>query len=324
MKPVKLILAKPRGFCAGVDRAIEIVEKAIELYGTPIFVRHEIVHNKYVVEDLKAKGAVFVSEVDEVPAGSIIIFSAHGVAEIVEKNAKNRELKIIDATCPLVTKVHKQAVNFEKQHKELIVIGHHYHPEVEGTSGRVQQTVKIVGSIEEAKNVKVKNANNLAYVTQTTLSVRDTAEIIKVLKQRFPLIEGPELKDICYATQNRQNAVMELAKVAQVILVVGAKNSSNSNRLKDLGEESGAKSYLINNASEIDLNWFKKATHIGLTAGASAPEILVEEVVSFLQKHLNVAVETMDGINESVKFKLPKEVTEGEATSKSYAKAHSN
>lgn len=308
MKKINLILAAPRGFCAGVDRAIEIVERAIKIYGAPIFVRHEIVHNKYVVEDLKSKGAVFVKETDEVPKGAIVIFSAHGVAKVVEENAVLRNLQVIDATCPLVTKVHSEAIKFEQAEKELIVIGHHYHPEVEGTSGRVKQQVKIVGSIDEAKNIEVKTPNNLAYVTQTTLSVRDTKEIIDILKQRFPTIEGPELKDICYATQNRQNAVVEITKKAKVVLVVGAKNSSNSNRLKDLAIENGSKSYLINTYKEIDLAWFEGVSDVGLTAGASAPELLVEEVIEFLKQNFTVNLKEIKVTQENVKFKLPKQV----------------
>lgn len=308
MKKINLILAAPRGFCAGVDRAIEIVERAIKIYGAPIFVRHEIVHNKYVVEDLKSKGAVFVKETDQVPKGAIVIFSAHGVAKVVEENAVLRNLQIIDATCPLVTKVHSEAIKFEQAEKELIVIGHHYHPEVGGTSGRVKQQVKIVGSVNEAKNINVKNPNNLAYVTQTTLSVRDTKEIIDILKQRFPTISGPELKDICYATQNRQNAVVEITKKAKVVLVVGAKNSSNSNRLKDLAIENGSKSYLINTYKEIDLAWFEGVNDIGLTAGASAPELLVEEVIEFLKQNFTVNLKEIKVTQENVKFKLPKQV----------------
>jgi 4-hydroxy-3-methylbut-2-enyl diphosphate reductase len=308
MKKINLILAAPRGFCAGVDRAIEIVERAIKIYGAPIYVRHEIVHNKYVVEDLKSKGAVFVKETDQVPLGAIVIFSAHGVAKVVEENAVSRNLQVIDATCPLVTKVHSEAIKFEQAEKELIVIGHHYHPEVEGTSGRVKQQVKIVGSVDEAKNIKVKTPNNLAYVTQTTLSVRDTKEIIDILKQRFPTIEGPELKDICYATQNRQNAVVEITKKAKVVLVVGAKNSSNSNRLKDLAIENGSKSYLINTYKEIDLAWFEGVNDIGLTAGASAPELLVEEVIEFLKQNFTVNLKEIKVTQENVKFKLPKQV----------------
>lgn len=309
MKPnLEIILAEPRGFCAGVDRAIEIVEKALKLYGPPIYVRHEIVHNKFVVEDLKNKGAVFVNEVDEIPDGSITVFSAHGVSEKVENSAKLRDLPIIDATCPLVTKVHKEAQKWEAEDREIILIGHDGHPEVEGTSGRVKNGVILVEKEEDVENIKVKNQKKLAYVTQTTLSVDDTRNIILALKKRFPDIEGPELRDICYATQNRQNAVHELAKKVDLMLVIGSKNSSNSNRLRDLAEEMGIKSYLIDGASDINSKWLNNVEKIGITAGASAPEILVSEVIDHLLKSYNVTVKNLEGIVENVKFKLPQEV----------------
>lgn len=327
---MKIILAQPRGFCAGVDRAIEIVERALQIYGAPVYVRHEIVHNKYVVEDLRRKGAVFVKEVDDIPEGGITIFSAHGVSEKVENSAKARKLPLIDATCPLVTKVHKEAQRSEAEDRQIILIGHKGHPEVEGTSGRVKQDVLLVSSIEdveklvisdecrvmseERKNTQhtslnthhsIKDPNKLAYVTQTTLSVDDTRNIIEALKKRFPNIKGPELRDICYATQNRQDAVKKLAKMVDVLLVVGAKNSSNSNRLRDLGEEIGAKSYLIDGAENINPSWLDGAEKIGITAGASAPEILVEQVIEKLKKLGNCTVETMNGTVENIKFKLP-------------------
>jgi len=305
---LNIILASPRGFCAGVDRAIEIVERALELYGSPIYVRHEIVHNKYVVETLRQKGAIFVSEVDEVPEGAIIIFSAHGVSDQVEHNAKLRELKIIDATCPLVTKVHLEAKRNEKEGKRIILIGHKGHPEVEGTSGKIKGEVIIISSLDDAENLQLEDSDNLSYVTQTTLSVDDTKEIIHKLTQRFPNITGPNLNDICYATQNRQNAVKELSQQVDLILVMGAKNSSNSNRLRDLGEEMGKKSYLINDELDIDLAWFENVTNVGITAGASAPEILLTKVVNFLNEKFTTNIRTLDGKQENIHFKLPKEL----------------
>jgi 4-hydroxy-3-methylbut-2-enyl diphosphate reductase len=306
-KPMKIILAQPRGFCAGVDRAIEIVELAIKKYGAPVYVRHEIVHNKYVVDDLKAKGAIFVNEVTEIPDGAITVFSAHGVSEKVENSAKLRDLPIIDATCPLVTKVHNEAKRYEKEGREIILIGHKGHPEVEGTSGRVQEVI-LVETVDDVAKISVKNPANLAYVTQTTLSVDDTRAIIDALKKRFPQIDGPDTKDICYATQNRQNAVRELSQQIGVLLVIGATNSSNSNRLRDLGEEIGIKSYLIAGAQDINPEWFQPDSVIGVTAGASAPEVLVERVIDALKKLGAKSVEILAGIEENVKFKLPKEV----------------
>lgn len=305
---MEIILAKPRGFCAGVERAINIVEKALIKYGAPVYVRHEIVHNKFVVESLKAKGAIFVDELDQIPDNAITIFSAHGVSEQVENEAKARNLPAIDATCPLVTKVHKEAIRNEKDGKQVILIGHKGHPEVEGTSGRVKQEVILISNLEDVGLIQVNNPDQLAYVTQTTLSIDDTAEIINALKLRFPLISGPSLKDICYATQNRQNAVRILAKTCDVILVIGAKNSSNSNRLKDLGFEMNIPSYLIDNSKDIDCNWFNEKSRIGVTAGASAPEILVNEVVTYLEEMFNIKAKIMEGLEENVKFKMPKEL----------------
>lgn len=306
---MKIILAQPRGFCAGVERAIRIVERALEKFGPPVYVRHEIVHNKYVVDDLKARGAVFVEEVSEVPDDAVTIFSAHGVSDEVEQSAKTRDLPVIDATCPLVTKVHLQAQKYEQNDCEIILIGHEGHPEVEGTSGRVQQVVHLVGTKDEAEVLAVQNAEKLAYVTQTTLSVDDTREIIDVLRKRFPSITGPDVKDICYATQNRQNAVRDLAKQVGVILVIGATNSSNSNRLRDLGEEMNVPSYLISSAADVKTEWLDGIDAVGITAGASAPENLVEEVVEYLRDFSAAAeVSTLDGITENVHFKLPKEV----------------
>jgi 4-hydroxy-3-methylbut-2-enyl diphosphate reductase len=305
---MEILLAKPRGFCAGVERAIEIVEKAIEKFGAPVYVRHEIVHNKYVVDDLKNKGAIFVDELDEIPAGAITIFSAHGVSEQVEQSAKDKNLPVIDATCPLVTKVHKEAQKNEAEGNQIILIGHRGHPEVEGTSGRVKSQVLIVSSILEVEDLIVADEGKLSYVTQTTLSVDDTANIIAKLKEKFPLIKGPELKDICYATQNRQNSVKDLAAKVDIILVIGAVNSSNSSRLRDLGEDMGVESHLIRGPEDIDLSWFENSSKVGITAGASAPEVLVESVISFLKNHFQASVINMHGKDEKVKFKLPAEV----------------
>ena len=302
---MRAILAQPRGFCAGVERAIRIVEATIERYGAPVYVRHEIVHNRHVVEALGAKGAVFVEEVNEIPEGGVTIFSAHGVSESVEKSARLRGLSIIDATCPLVEKVHKEAQRFASQGRTVILIGHRGHPEVEGTSGRVKGGVLLVSTVAEVEKLKVENPTQLAYVTQTTLSVDDTREVIKALRRRFPRIVGPDLRDICYATQNRQSAARELAKQADVLLVIGAQTSSNSNRLRDIGEEMSIPSYLIEDAKSIDLAWLKGAERIGITAGASAPEQLVQEVIEYLQEFTVVKLETLPGIVENVQFKLP-------------------
>lgn len=308
---MQIILAKPRGFCAGVRRAIETVEKAIEKFGSPVYVRHEIVHNKFVVESLKKKGAIFVNEVDKIPPGAITIFSAHGVSDKVEEDAIKRGLDVIDATCPLVSKVHREAKKHEEEGFEIILIGHRGHPEVEGTSGRVKKDVILVTNEDDAKNISVKNPDKIAFVTQTTLSVDDTKKIVEILEQRFPKLQkGLATKDICYATQNRQDAVKELAKRADILLVIGAKNSSNSNRLRDLGEEFNLPSYLINNAEDIDEKWFKNSKNIGLTAGASAPEILVQEVINKIKKIFGNEVKVVDieGIEENVFFALPKKI----------------
>jgi 4-hydroxy-3-methylbut-2-enyl diphosphate reductase len=310
-KTLKVILAKPRGFCAGVERAIEIVERALKKYGPPVYVRHEIVHNKYVVESLKNKGAIFVDEVSDIPDDAITIFSAHGVSEKVEQAAANRSLPVIDATCPLVRKVHKEAQRHEEGGREIILIGHEGHPEVEGTSGRVKSKVTLVQSVEDVARIEVSDESKLSYVTQTTLSVDDTRQIIGALKARFPLIEGPDLRDICYATQNRQDAVRKLADIVDVIFVIGSKNSSNSNRLRDLGEEMGKPSYLINGGEDIDISWLDGKSSIGITAGASAPEILLEKVLDRLSEIAKLVIETQQtGINENVKFKLPEELAE--------------
>jgi len=306
-QPLSVLLAAPRGFCAGVDRAIEIVEKALELYGAPIYVRHEIVHNRWVVEDLRAKGVVFVKEVDEIPDGGITIFSAHGISEKVEDSARLRDLPVVDATCPLVTKVHNQAIRYEREGYEIVLIGHAGHPEVEGTSGRVKQ-VHLVESEADVAKLTIASEVKLAYVTQTTLSVDDTKTIIAALKAKFPSIKGPDTKDICYATQNRQQAVKEMAKQVELLLVVGSKNSSNSNRLRDLGEEYGIPAYLIDDAQHIDPTWLIGVDKVGVTAGASAPELLVERVVKYLESLRPVSVTPFEVVHEDVYFNLPPEV----------------
>jgi 4-hydroxy-3-methylbut-2-enyl diphosphate reductase len=308
---MNIILAKPRGFCAGVTRAIETVERALTKFGPPVYVRHEIVHNKFVVESLRKKGAIFVSEVDQIPAGSITIFSAHGVSDRVEEDALARGLDVIDATCPLVSKVHREAKKYEEEGYELILIGHRGHPEVEGTSGRVKKEVILVTNEEDARNVEIKNPDKLSYVTQTTLSVDDTKKIVEILEKRFPQMQqGLATKDICYATQNRQDAVRSLSKMVDMLLVIGAKNSSNSNRLRDLGEECGLPSYLINGAEDLETSWFNKIDRVGLTAGASAPEVLVQEVIEKIKiiSSNAVTVSDMDGITENTFFALPKKV----------------
>lgn len=312
---MKILLAKPRGFCAGVERAIDIVEKALDKYGTPVYVRHEIVHNKFVVDDLKRKGVIFVEHLSEVPDNAITIFSAHGVSEKIENEARLRDLPVIDATCPLVTKVHKEAQRSEQNGHEIILIGHEGHPEVEGTSGRVKQSVHLVQSASDVETLQVKNPEKLSYVTQTTLSVDDTRSIIDALKKRFPQIHGPDLKDICYATTNRQNAIKEMAEQVDILLVIGAANSSNSNRLKDLGNDMGVESHLICGPENIEMDWFKNKTTIGITAGASAPEILVNDVIEYL-KHIfsDVSIETMKGVEENVHFKLPAELRDSSTT----------
>lgn len=305
---MKVILAQPRGFCAGVERAIDIVERAIEIYGAPIYVRHEIVHNKYVVQNLSAKGVVFVNEISEIPDGAITIFSAHGVSGDVESSARLRNLPVIDATCPLVTKVHKEAQRSEDEGRQIILIGHSGHPEVEGTSGRVKGKVLLVENIEDVTKLNVDNPSKLSYVTQTTLSVDDTSEIIQALKTRFPEIKGPGTKDICYATQNRQSAVHELALKVDLLLVIGSANSSNSNRLREIGEEHKINSYLINGVEEIKDEWFDGVKTVGITAGASAPETLTMAVTKYLESKYRAEVTVMLGKEENIKFKLPDEV----------------
>jgi len=308
---MNIILAKPRGFCAGVTRAIETVEKALVKFGPPVYVRHEIVHNKFVVESLRKKGAIFVSEVDQIPVGAITIFSAHGVSDKVEEDAVVRGLDVIDATCPLVSKVHREAKKYEEENYEIILIGHKGHPEVEGTSGRVKKEVILVTDENDARIVEVKNPDKIAYVTQTTLSVDDTMKIVKILEERFPQMQqGLATKDICYATQNRQDAVRSLSKMVDILLVIGAQNSSNSNRLRDLGEEYKLPSYLINGAEDVDPKWFDNVDNVGLTAGASAPEVLVQDVISRIKElsKSEVQVSDMNGITENTFFVLPRKV----------------
>jgi len=303
--PLKVILAKPRGFCAGVERAIEIVERALELYGPPVYVRHEIVHNKRVVETLRVKGAVFVEELNEVPDGGVTVFSAHGVAEAVEAEAAARSLPVIDATCPLVLKVHLQGRRHSATGREIILIGHKGHPEVEGTIGRIPNGARLVTSVQDAETIAVKDPEQLAYVTQTTLSVDETREIIATLKRRFPTIVGPDVNDICYATQHRQNAVRALADVVEALIVVGARNSSNSTRLREIGAHCGVPSFQIDDARDIDPAWIADIKTIGVTAGASAPEELISELLERLRTLREVTVEEMDGVEEGIQFKLP-------------------
>lgn len=303
--PLKVYLCEPRGFCAGVERAIDIVELALKKYGPPIYVRHEIVHNRWVVEDLRAKGVVFVNEVGEVPEGGITIFSAHGIAEKVEKDAEARGLPVLDATCPLVTKVHLEAQRYESEGRQIILIGHEGHPEVEGTSGRVKEPVLLISTVEDVALLEVRDPNRLAYVTQTTLSLDDTKGIIAALEARFPAIVGPSTRDICYATQNRQNAVRDLAPHVDLLLVIGAENSSNSNRLRDLGEEMGVESHLIADAGGLHPAWLEGKRAVGITAGASAPELLVEQLINRLKSLRNCGVEPFVVKKETTKFKLP-------------------
>ncbi len=305
---MRVILAQPRGFCAGVVRAIEIVERALEKYQEPVYVRHEIVHNRRVVDDLKAKGAVFVEEIDQAPDNAHVVFSAHGVARSVVKAAAERELPVLDATCPLVSKVHAQAKRYVRQGRGLILIGHAGHPEVEGTVGQIDAPVTLISTAEEVGALDFAPDAPLAYVTQTTLSVDDTKDVIQALKDRFSNIVGPDTSDICYATQHRQTAVRDMCKLADVILVVGAKNSSNSNRLREIGLEEGLPSYLIDDASALDPSWLEGKSSIGLTAGASAPEELVEEVIAALRQLGPLSVEPMQGVEEHIEFRLPAEL----------------
>lgn len=309
---MEIKLANPRGFCAGVDRAIDIVNRALEVFGPPIYVRHEVVHNKFVVDDLKGRGAIFVDELSEVPDDVIVIFSAHGVSKAVQREAESRNLKVFDATCPLVTKVHMEVTKYSAQGQECVLIGHEGHPEVEGTMGQYDSAkgggIYLVESPADVETLKVTHPDQLAYVTQTTLSMDDTAKVIDALRARFPRIQGPRKDDICYATQNRQDAVKQLALEADLVLVVGSVNSSNSNRLRELAERCGAKSYLIDDVSHVDAAWLEGVSSIGITAGASAPELLVQELVDWLSEKGAGEPVLLQGAEENVRFSLPREL----------------
>ena len=305
----EILLAKPRGFCAGVDRAIAIVERALELHGAPIYVRHEIVHNKFVVDDLRSKGAVFVEELSEVPAGATVIFSAHGVSLEVKREAESRGLRVFDATCPLVTKVHVEVARMREQGREVVMIGHRGHPEAEGTLGQSEHGMHLVETEEDVAELEVRDPEHLSYVTQTTLSLDDASRVVEALRKRFPRILGPKKADICYATQNRQDAVKFMAPQCDVVIVVGSPNSSNSNRLREVAANLGRAAYLVDKAEEIDAAWIAGAQRIGVTAGASAPEVLVHEVIARLQALGARSVRELDGIEERVTFPLPRNVT---------------
>jgi 4-hydroxy-3-methylbut-2-enyl diphosphate reductase len=304
-----ILLANPRGFCAGVDRAIIIVEQALEKFGAPIYVRHEVVHNKFVVDELKTKGAVFIEELDEVPEGNTVIFSAHGVSKEVRAEAESRGLRVFDATCPLVTKVHIEVARMRAAGREIIMIGHHGHPEVEGTMGQSEGGMYLVETPEDVAELKVRDPLKLAYVTQTTLSIDDVARVVESLKQRFPEISAPKSDSICYATQNRQDAVKGMAKDCDLVIVVGSPNSSNSNRLREVAQNQGVESYMVDNASQLDPAWVIGKTRIGVSAGASAPEVLVKEVVAKLQTLGAAEVTELHGVVENVVFQLPKNLT---------------
>jgi 4-hydroxy-3-methylbut-2-enyl diphosphate reductase len=307
---LRVVLAQPRGFCAGVERAIEIVERALKKYGPPIYVRHEIVHNRHVVEDLRTRGAIFVDELSEIPPGARTVFSAHGVAKQVEEVAAARGLPVLDATCPLVAKVHNEGRRYASGGREIVLVGHAGHAEVEGTIGQIPAKVHLVQTVEDVDRLQVADPEKLAYVTQTTLSVDDTRGIIAALKDRFPAIVGPDVRDICYATQNRQQAVRELAKQVDLILVVGSRNSSNSNRLREIGQELGRPAYLIDDAEALQPEWFVGVRSVGVTAGASAPEMLVQGVLDGLRRVDQIEVSTMAGVAEDVRFRFPAELAD--------------
>ena len=304
---MKIYLANPRGFCAGVDRAIEIVERAIEKHGPPIYVRHEVVHNKFVVNNLKNKGAIFVDEISQVPQGNVVIYSAHGVSKAVRQEANNISAVIYDATCPLVTKVHKEVIRRQKNNHQVILIGHTGHPEVEGTLGQSSESNKVtlIESVNDIKDLNLSKDKDISYTTQTTLSVDDTIEVIDALKNKFPNIQSPKKSDICYATQNRQDSVKEVVKQAEILIVIGSKNSSNSNRLKEIADNQGKPAYLIDGSDDIEVQWLNDVASVGITAGASAPEILVQEVVSYLMLNGGKEIIEVDGAVESVKFPVP-------------------
>ncbi len=311
MSDKEVLLATPRGFCAGVERAIEIVERALEKFGAPIYVRHEVVHNKFVVDNLRAKGAIFVDELEDVPSGNTLIFSAHGVSQAVRREAEARGLKVFDATCPLVTKVHLEVVRMREQDREIIMIGHKGHPEVEGTMGQAAGGVYLVETVEDVQHLRISNPDKLAFVTQTTLSMDDASAIIEALRRRFPTIVGPRKDDICYATQNRQDAVKFMTPQVDAVLVVGSVSSSNSNRLREVAELRGVPAWLIDNADAIDPSWLEGKQRIGVTAGASAPEVLVSAVVAKLRELGARHVRTLDGVPEKVVFPIPKELHTG-------------
>ena len=303
---MEVLLANPRGFCAGVERAIDIVDRALTLHGAPIYVRHEVVHNKFVVDDLRKKGAVFVEDLVDVPSGATVIFSAHGVSQEVRREAESRGLKVFDATCPLVTKVHVEVAKMRAQGREIVMIGHRGHPEVEGTMGQAKGGMYLVESPQDVAALEVSDSARLAYVTQTTLSVDDAASIIDALKRRFPQIIGPKKDDICYATQNRQDAVKFMAPQCEVVVIVGSPNSSNSNRLREVAQHMGVPAYMVDRAEQLEAAWFENKTRIGISAGASAPEVLVQEVISTLRSFGAVSVRQLKGIEENVTFPLPK------------------
>ena len=309
---MKIELANPRGFCAGVDRAIAIVNRALEVFGPPIYVRHEVVHNRFVVDDLRLRGALFVDELSEVPDDKIVIFSAHGVSKEVQQEAISRGLKVFDATCPLVTKVHMEVWRISRAGSECVLVGHKGHPEVEGTMGQFDKSeggnIYLVENLDDVKNLAISDPGNLSYVTQTTLSVDDTIAIIDAMRERFPEIQGPKKDDICYATQNRQDAVKQLATLAEVVLVVGSINSSNSNRLRELAERAGVKAYLVDFADQVKAEWFDGIQHVGLTAGASAPEVLVQQVIERVKALGGQDVEELEGEPENIVFSMPKEL----------------
>jgi 4-hydroxy-3-methylbut-2-enyl diphosphate reductase len=303
---MEVVLAQPRGFCAGVDRAIEIVERALKAYGAPIYVRHEIVHNTYVVEDLRRKGAVFVNELDEVPGGGTVVFSAHGVSKAVQADAERRGLRVFDATCPLVTKVHVEVAKMHAAGYEIVMIGHEGHPEVEGTMGQLAEGMHLVETVDDVATLTVRDPERLAYVTQTTLSLDDAAAVIDALKRRFPQIAEPKKADICYATQNRQDAVKFMAPQVDIVVVVGSPNSSNSNRLREVAERFGVPAHLVDTAAQLDPAWFNGKRRVGVTAGASAPEVLVEELITALRAMGGTQVRVLQGVTEDVVFPMPK------------------
>ncbi|MDZ7919656.1 4-hydroxy-3-methylbut-2-enyl diphosphate reductase [Rhodoferax sp.] len=304
--PQEILLAEPRGFCAGVDRAIEIVEKALAKFGRPIYVRHEIVHNTYVVNDLKERGAIFIEELDDVPPGATLVFSAHGVSQAIQKEAERRGFQIFDATCPLVTKVHVEVAKLHKEGYEFVMIGHKGHPEVEGTMGQLDSGIHLVEDVADVARIQPTQTDKLAVVTQTTLSVDDAAEITAAVVARFPRIQKPKMQDICYATQNRQDAVKVMSPQVDIVIVVGSPTSSNSNRLREVAKKLGTESYMVDNADELQPEWFEGRSRVGLTAGASAPEVLVKAVIDRIKALGAVSVRKMDGIEETVKFPLPK------------------